>query len=508
MRFLMKASLELSGPHKNNEVVAGLLEESKNLLQKGVPKGEKGSQITDYKIDDEAIHLTIESGRHVRPHDGILRIKKNLSEGLGRKLGIGIRNIKIRDYEVWYPLEKTPKTDINLPFVRDITIDNGTAHIIFDEIDESALEHRYADRILRRFEDKVTEGEIGGKGDFSRLFRKSGARLDRYVLKEEPAGALVKANWVKHLGRGVWTVLPPYAALWRAIEAVVMEHVAKPLGFDEIMLPKIIPLDVQKKKGQLYGIPNEIWWVCPPATRDPKEWERFKDLVKITGQTNPDKLMENLSPPEFALAYAQCEPFYAIWEKRIVDRDVLPLKFVDSYGPTWRYESGGLKGLERLSEFKRMEFAWIGSPEDVISIRDQVRDRATEIVDKVFELEWRVDATTAVYLEHAGEKVEGEDRDYARTYDLSVSLPFETASRPERELEIASFHVHEDHYAKSFYWKEKKGRPLWSGCAGISPTRWAYVFLTRHGFDYETWPKEIKKHIGKNLPTMPENLFV
>jgi seryl-tRNA synthetase len=214
--------------------------------------------------------------------------------------------------------------------------------------------------------------------------------------------------------------------------------------------------------------------------------------------------MENLSPPEFSLAYAQCEPFYDIWGKRTLDREKLPLKFVDSYGPTWRYESGGLKGVERLSEFKRMEFVWIGSPEDVVSIRDDVRERSVEIMDKIFGVEWRVDATTAVYLEHAGEKVGKEDRDYVRTYDLSVALPFETVSRPERELEIASFHVHEDHYAKNFYWKEKKGRTLWSGCAGISPTRWAYVFLLRHGFDYAIWPKDIKKFIGESLPTLPD----
>jgi seryl-tRNA synthetase len=218
--------------------------------------------------------------------------------------------------------------------------------------------------------------------------------------------------------------------------------------------------------------------------------------------------MENLSPPEFSLAYAQCEPFYDIWERRVVDREKMPLKFIDAYGPTWRYESGGLKGLERLSEFKRMEFAWIGSPEDAVAIRDQVRDKSVEIIDRIFDVEWRLDATTAVYLEHAGEKIEKEDRDYVRTYDLSVSLPFETASRPERDLEIASFHVHEEHYAKSFYWKEKKNRVLWSGCAGISPTRWAYVFLLRHGFDYDSWPGEIKKYIGSTLPSLPEGLFV
>ncbi|HDH28212.1 MAG TPA: hypothetical protein ENH13_03670 [Euryarchaeota archaeon] len=508
MKFLMKASFELSGEIKDPAALKKHIDDARETLKKGVPKGEQGGEITSVEIGVDRVALTLESGRHVRPHDAVLRIKKRLSQALGREQGIGVRRVTVESYETWYPLDQVPAGKITLPFVKEIEIVDKTAHIVFDELDETALENRYPDRILKRLEEKIKEERVSGKAEFSKRHSESEPRLDRYKLRKDPTSELARRNWVKHMGRGVWTILPAYAALWRAIEDVVMERVARPLGFVEVMLPKIVPLDVQKKKGQLFGIPNEMWWVCPPATRDPAEWERFKDTVKITGQTNPEGLMQNLAPPEFSLAYAQCEPFYDIWEKRTVDRDKLPLRFMDSYGPTWRYESGGLKGLERLSEFKRMEFVWIGSPEDAISIRDEVRDKSIEIMEEVFDVEWRVDATTAVYLEHAGEAVEGEDRDYARTYDLTVALPFETASRPERELEIASFHVHEDHYAKNFYWKEKKGRALWSGCAGISPTRWAYVFLLRHGFDYTDWPSEIKKLIGEKLPNLPDGLFM
>jgi seryl-tRNA synthetase len=508
MKFLMKAVLELSGAVKDKAAVESIFQELKSTLQKGVPRGEKGGEIKDLKIEKDKIYLALESGRYVRPHDGILRVKKRLSERLGKTQGIGVRGMEILDYEVWTTLKKAPKGDITLPFVREIKLEGDITHLIFDHLDETALEQKYVDRVLKRLDEKVRESEVGGKAEFSKTVDKCESRLKKYNLGDDPTKELEKRSWVKHVGRGVWTILPPYTALWRAIENLVMERVAEPLGFSEVLLPKIVPLEIQKKKGQLFGIPNEMWWVCPPSTRDPKEWEHFKDTVKITGKTNPEELLKNLSSPEFGLAYAQCEPFYDIWEGRTIDRDKLPLKFVDSYGPTWRYESGGLKGLERLSEFKRMEFVWIGSPEDAIRIRDEVKDKAVDVINKVFDVEWKVEATTAVYLEHAGEMAKEEDRDYVRTFDLSVSLPFETASRPEKDLEIASFHVHEDHYAKNFYWKEKKGRALWSGCAGISPTRWAYVFLLRHGFEYETWPEEIKKYIGKSLPTLPEGLFL
>jgi len=508
MRFVLEAELELSGVVRDRAGVRKALEDAAPLLRKGVPKGAEGAVIREVEVGERSVKITLESGRYVRPHDAVLRLKKALSERLGREHGLGVRRVVPRRYEIWYPVEKPPRRALKLPFVRSLEFEDGTAHLVLEDLDETALERKYVDRILRRLEEKIREAEITGKSGFSRTVRKSGPRLERYALKEDPTRELVKRGWVRHVGRGVWTILPPYAALWRAIEALVMERIARPLGFKEVFLPKIIPLEVERRKGQLFGIPNEMWWVCPPATRDPVRWERFKDLVKITGENREEELLENLAAPEFALAYAQCEPFYHIWQGRTIDRDRLPVKFIDNYGPTWRYESGGLKGLERLSEFKRMELVWIGSPEDAIAIRDEVRDSAVEIVDKVFDLEWRLDMTTAVYLEHAGEKAVEEDRSYARTYDLTVSLPFETASRPERELEIASFHVHEDHYAKSFRWKEKKNRPLWSGCAGISPTRWAYVFLLRQGFDYNAWPGEIKGYIGDALPELPSDLFM
>jgi len=186
-----------------------------------------------------------------------------------------------------------------------------------------------------------------------------------------------------------------------------------------------------------------------------------------------------------------------------VNLDELPYKFFDRYGPTFRYEAGGLKGLERLSEFYRIEFTFIGSPEEVIGIRDEIKDRTVEIIDEIFDLEWRLDKVIPVYLEHAG-KLEEEKEKFIKTYDLTVHLPFKTLTREERELEIASFHVHKDFYAERFNFKDKTNRPIWTGCAGIGPTRFAYVFLVRHGFDFDDWPKEIKQIIKKLYKKFPE----
>lgn len=506
MKFLMEARLLLSGKVEAG-AIEGMIEDAKPLLEKGAPEG-KGAVIESVSVATDKIDIKISSGRYVRPHDAIMRINRYLSSRLGREQKVGIRRIEVESYEIWYELEKKPLKEIALPFVEKLKIDGRQAHLTLKDIDQQALEGKYVDRLLKRLDEKISQQYIQGKAEYVKTIESSEKRLDRYRIIKDPTPKLAKSNWVRHAGVGVWTILPPYAALMRAIEELVMEKVAGSLGFSEVFLPKIINMDIQRKKGQLSGIPNEIWWVCPPKSRDPREWEEYSDYVKITGKNAPERLFKNLSEPVFSLSYAQCEPFYDIWEGKVINGDKLPVKFVDRNGPTWRYESGGLKGLERVTEFKRIEFLWMSSPEEAVKIRDTVKDEALHIIDEIFDLEWKLDATTAVYLEHAGEKETTEDRDYARTYDITIALPFETASRKEKELEIASFHVHEDFYAKNFHWKEKNDMPLWSGCTGISPTRWAYVFILRYGLNFDDWPKEIRKYIGKKLPDLPEGLFV
>ncbi|MFH7882559.1 MAG: aminoacyl--tRNA ligase-related protein, partial [Candidatus Aenigmatarchaeota archaeon] len=329
-------------------------------------------------------------------------------------------------------------------------------------------------------------------------------KIKKYKFKEDITEELVKRGWVKKFTTaGVWHFLPPMTALIRAIEYLIVERIAKPMEFQEIFLPRLISLETHMKKGQL-AIPNDLFWVCPPISKNLEEFEDFIDYVEVTQTIPKELLMKKLDLPIGAISYAQCEGFYQIFEKEIVDLDKLPLKFFDRFGPTWRYEAGGLKGLERLNEFYRMEFVYIGSPEQVVDIRDEVKDRTLEIIDKIFDLEWRIDKVIPVYLEHAG-KVEEEKEELVKTYDLTILLPFKTLSKAERELEIASFHVHKDFYAERFNFKDKAGRIVWTGCCGLGPTRFAYVFLLRWGFNFNEWPEEIKKAVKILYGKFPES---
>ena len=514
MRFEADVFFEFSKklPADAEELLKDFFDKAnKDFLKKGTPEGKEneGTTIQEYQIKPEGVYLSVNSGRYVRAHTGIMRLNKELSTFLGKTYQLGVRRIEIQRFEITMELEEAPLEPMTLPFTDKIDFAGNQAHIILNpkDIDETALKKNYIDKLLNRMEEKIRTQSMGGKAAFSETVRRSEKKLDKYRIKIDPTEQAVGRGWVKEFpGAGVWTIMPPFTALIRAIEQLVIDKIIKPMGFVETIFPRLIPLEVERKKGQL-AIPNELFWVCPPTSRNPKDFEEYVDYVEITGTTNPEMLQKMLRPPMFGLSYAQCEPFYEIFQKEIVDVDDLennPILFFDRNGPTWRWEGGGLKGLERLNEFHRIEFTYMSTPKKTIEIRDEILERSIELIDEIFDLEYRIDKTTAVYLEHAGAAEKDETEEFVKTYDLTAILPFETTSRPEAELEISSYHVHTDFYAGRFNFKDKAGKDVWTGCVGIGPSRWAYVFVIRHGFDYENWPTEIKKYIGDELPKTPQ----
>jgi len=77
MRFFMIARINLS--HKINiDDLRSVIESARPLLHRGAPKGEKGCEILEYGLEDQAIVLKLQSGKYVRPHDAILRLKSIL----------------------------------------------------------------------------------------------------------------------------------------------------------------------------------------------------------------------------------------------------------------------------------------------------------------------------------------------------------------------------------------------------------------------------------------------
>jgi seryl-tRNA synthetase len=94
---------EISDDQFEKDLKGFIKEANDSILIKGAPSG-KGAVVTDWKLKDNSIHLTITSGQYVRPHEAILRLKKNFGDKFGKKYKLGVRTVSADNYLIDFPI--------------------------------------------------------------------------------------------------------------------------------------------------------------------------------------------------------------------------------------------------------------------------------------------------------------------------------------------------------------------------------------------------------------------
>jgi len=314
-----------------------------------------------------------------------------------------------------------------------------------------------------------------------------------------------RLGWIKRFpARGQWILTAPMAALVSAIRSIIVDKVCKPLGFQEWIFPRLIPFAVLAKlPAYVEHLPEGMFYVCTPP-RDPKAFESFKREYALRRELRGDLLADVLEHPSYVLDAVQCPPFYQFFSGELVKVEDLPVKVYDYAGGwTWRNEAGGVEGLARTNEFLRLEMVYLGTPEQVVAIRDEIVERTLEVVDKVLDLEWRLTVGAPFYLsqEEAKERlVDISSSSKIPALDVECYLPYRGDRESSEWLEISSCNIHMTHYVDSFKIKEAKGREIWTGCVGHGLTRWTTALLAQKGFNFDDWPSELRNRIGKLPP--------
>ncbi|MBC7218596.1 MAG: serine--tRNA ligase [Hadesarchaea archaeon] len=495
MRFELKARLAFSGDLKGLEdEIRAILDAAGPLLTKGAPKGKEteAARISGWRTIANELELELESGRYVRAHDALLRLAKLLATELGKRHKMGLRGTSAKEYRILLPIAEAPAEALaeikKLPY--EVTVGESSVEIQLKEVGEADLRNRVVDRLVSMVEEVISR--VSAKVTEPKVVRE-GPKLS-HSFKENPFEVAKKLGWIRDFpGRGQWIYEEPYAKLLRAIEDIIIEEVARPLKFEEVMLPKLIPLEVmQRMPGYLDGVPEGMYYVSPPP-RDPEAFKDFKQKLKLTKRVPVEELKRILKEPAYVLAPAQCEPFYETFAFSHVRIEDLPVKQFDRSGWTYRWEGGGVEGLLRTQEFRRVEFVFLGSPEDVVSIRDAVVERSIRVLDKL-KMEWRLLVATPFYMRE-GVVGDGSDSSKVATYDVEVLLPYDGSW-----LEIGSYNVHKTKFVETFKIKEVKGRQVWTGCCGFGTSRWVVGFLAQHGFEPSRWPDPVRERVGSLPP--------
>ena len=511
LRIELRGRIELSS---EAEGVAAEIEEAfrdlEGFLDRGRERyGEEAARLRSRRLRGRWVEIEIESGRSPRAHDVLLRLKNLLAQRVGAKR-VGVRRIIVDGLEVrigggHVGAERAREL---LKGAAEVFEEAGSLILRFRDLTDRDLRERVVDRAIKlvRVEEARVEGEK--LAPFGAVLR-SGSRREHRILADVAVEA-EKRGWIKRYpGRGQWIYAPPMTALTRALAQLIVDRVARPLGFEEWMFPRLVPMEVFKKlTTYIEHLPDGVFYVCAPP-RDPSAFEEFKREYVLRRELRTDLLKKVLGEPSYIMEAIQCTAFYQFFSGEIVRIEDLPVKAYELLGGwTWRNEAGGVEGLVRTNEFWRLEMVFLGTPDQVTELRNKIVDLTLDLLDRELDMEWRIVAGAPFYLspqEASKRLIDISHVNRIPTLDVEVYLPYRGPREEAEWLEITAASVHRDFYVKNFRIKEAKGREIWTGCTGHGLSRWAAGFLARHGFDYDDWPKAVKQIIGE-LPEPPKTV--
>jgi seryl-tRNA synthetase len=505
MRFRGRLRVELSREivEEDLEAIREALEAVGHHLVKGFRNPEEGGRVESWSYSGRVLELVISSGR-LRLDEASMRVRRVLEEVLGRSRRLGVRGLRLEDAVV--ELDGEVRVGGRLPFVRGVEVVGGRTVIHLEPMDEGDLKRPILLRLLRLLNEKEVRARWGGKAEHWQLIKQSRVKLEPPPYTDDPNKVLEEAGLVKRFSVGQWLYTPLAAYLLRMVREVFLEEVVRPLGFVEAVFPKMYPLEVGLRTGHLRGTVNSLVFASLPKTYDIEEFEELTDYMYVMDEAPPEEVGRYVRYPEYFLCFAQCEPFYWFFGGELVDDGALPVKWYDMSGPSFRWESGGIYGLERVIEFHRVEVVWLGTPEQVVSIRNDLLKAYERFMDEVLDLEWRLAWVTPWYYEQSGtvEKVEEFDIDRPGTIDFEVWLPYR-GPREDRKtwLEVGNISIHGTKFTEPFRIRHNRGRTLWTGCSGFGSQRWLISVLAQKGFNPENWPPKLREYLERNPPPDP-----
>ncbi len=498
MDHRIEAEFVLSGPPPNPDAIRtrlpGLVEE---VLQRSM--GQRGEgRVADWTLQGDRLMIVLESSG-ARPHQALLALTRRFGETFGKSEKVGIRSLRVPRYRIRLPLDPVPKGPISLPIPHAFTVVDQIAELELFDLPEEAIRDNWMDRAASLVQEKARRQSYAGKDQFWSLLTQRPPRDQPHP--QDPTEEMIRRNWIRNgPTKGKWFLGPTAAHLLRTMERIARDEVLHPLGFQEVVAPHHDAFETLLKTGHLEGVPGEFYYVVEPKSRDPAQWERFTDLVKITRQVPHDELAKLVTGPTAVLNYAQCPMIYWWLSGRTVATESLPLKVYDRAAISNRYESGGRHGLERVDEFHRIEPVFVGPPADLVPLRTALLDRYAHVFDSILELEWRTAWVTPFYMQQAGGVgIEDAEARVKGTIDFEAYLPYRGPRADSEWLEFQNLSIVGDKYTRPFTIRAQKGE-IWSGCSGIGLERWLTAFLAQKGLDPQGWPDAFRRYAGELPP--------
>ena len=159
MEFKLKGEIQASGSLEGlKEAVTSWIDElNREVLLRGAKSPKEGARISGWRIEGNRLLLTIESGRAVRAHSALLRVKNFLAGKLGG-YRLGVRGLKAEEVKIIVGDSAASSDALRgvLEGLADVQIVEGKTVIVFKEVGSRDLEKGVIDRVLKKVESMLT----------------------------------------------------------------------------------------------------------------------------------------------------------------------------------------------------------------------------------------------------------------------------------------------------------------------------------------------------------------
>jgi seryl-tRNA synthetase len=288
--------------------------------------------------------------------------------------------------------------------------------------------------------------------------------------------AMKEAGWVVEYETGRVMLAGPAARLFAFFDAE-FARLARDYDAPPVKFPVLISVKTLQKADYFASFPHHLTL----ASHLVEDAEVLKDLVK-TASENPEAISfggpclctEHVNSP------AVCFHFY----EALSGRRLEGVERSTAVGPSFRYEAGNLRTLERLWDFTMREIIFVGPSDEVDALRMSAMAPVMALVEAL-GLRSHIETASDPFFvgNFAGQTF--YQLSHRTKFELRLYLPFET----DRSLAAASFNWHQQFFGTRFGITTAAGEPAGTACVAFGVERWVYAFAAQYGLDPRNYPK-------------------
>jgi len=248
----------------------------------------------------------------------------------------------------------------------------------------------------------------------------------------------------------------------------------RPSDAEVFKFPPVTSRAQVEKSGYLKSFPHLLGCVCC--------LQGSEQEVRAAVDTAGANWTNALNASDLVLAPAACYPIYPM----AAARGAVPvggLRF-DVTCDCFRHET--THELGRFQSFRMREYVCIGTPDEVMSFREQWKTRSLELVGRL-ALPHHLDAASDPFFGRIGKVMAASQRNQELKFELLI--PIHSAENPTACM---SFNYHQGHFGETWGIAAAAGGVAHTACVAFGMDRLALAMFATHGIDLHTWPASVR----------------